>query len=96
MAIKTYKPTTNGRRNMTALTKDELTATKPEKSLTVAFKKKGGRNNQGQITTRHHGGGHKRKYRLIDFKRNKDNVPGKVATIEYDPNRSANIALIHY
>ena len=96
MAIKTYKPTTNGRRNMTALTKEELTATKPEKSLTVAFKKKGGRNNQGQITTRHHGGGHKRKYRVIDFKRNKDGVPGKVATIEYDPNRSANIALINY
>lgn len=96
MAVKFYKPTTNGRRNMTALTKDEITATKPEKSLTVKLNKKGGRNNTGQITVRHHGGGHKRKYRIIDFKRNKDNVPGKVATIEYDPNRSANIALIHY
>ena len=96
MAIKKYKPTTNGRRNMTALTKDELTATKPEKSLTSVFVKKGGRNNTGRITVRHHAGGHKRKYRIIDFKRNKDNIPGKVATIEYDPNRSANIALINY
>ncbi|BBH27491.1 50S ribosomal protein L2 [Intestinibaculum porci] len=96
MAIKAYKPVTNGRRNMTALTKDEITSQKPEKSLLTTVSKKGGRNNQGQITTRHHGGGHKRKYRIIDFKRNKDGVPGKVATIEYDPNRSANIALIHY
>ena len=96
MAIKTYKPVTNGRRNMTALTKDEITCNKPEKSLLTTISKKGGRNNQGQITTRHHGGGHKRKYRIIDFKRNKDGVPGKVATIEYDPNRSANIALINY
>lgn len=96
MAIKTYKPVTNGRRNMTALTKDEITCNKPEKSLLRTISKKGGRNNQGQITTRHHGGGHKRKYRIIDFKRNKDGVPGKVATIEYDPNRSANIALINY
>lgn len=96
MPIKTYKPTTNGRRNMTTLTFEEITTNKPEKSLTARYGKKGGRNNQGVITTRHHGGGHKRKYRIIDFKRNKDNVPGKVATIEYDPNRSANIALIHY
>jgi len=96
MAIKVYKPVTNGRRNMTALAKDEITATKPEKSLTAPYRKKGGRNNTGKITTRHHGGGHKRKYRIIDFKRNKDDIVGKVATIEYDPNRSANIALINY
>lgn len=96
MAIKSYKPTTNGRRNMTTLTFDEITTSKPEKSLVVKKAKHGGRNNQGVITTRHHGGGHKRKYRLIDFKRNKDNIIGKVATIEYDPNRSANIALINY
>ena len=96
MPIKAYKPTSNGRRNMTALTKEEITTSTPEKSLLAPYKKKGGRNNMGQITTRHHGGGHKRKYRVIDFKRNKDGVPGKVATIEYDPNRSANIALISY
>ena len=96
MAIKTYKPVTNGRRNMTSLTYEEITTNKPEKSLVAKKSKKGGRNNQGVITTRHHGGGHKQKYRIIDFKRNKDNVPGKVATIEYDPNRSANIALINY
>lgn len=96
MAIKVYKPITNGRRNMTSLTYEEITTNKPEKSLVVSLSKKGGRNNQGVITTRHHGGGHKRKYRLIDFKRNKDGIPGKVATIEYDPNRSANIALINY
>lgn len=96
MPIKAYKPTSNGRRNMTALTKEEITTSTPEKSLLAPYKKKGGRNNVGQITTRHHGGGHKRKYRVIDFKRNKDGVPGKVATIEYDPNRSANIALINY
>jgi ribosomal protein L2, bacterial/organellar len=96
MPIKHYKPITNGRRNMTSLTYEEITTNKPEKSLTVSLKKKGGRNNTGAITTRHHGGGHKRRYRIIDFKRNKDGVPGKVATIEYDPNRSANIALIHY
>lgn len=96
MPIKAYKPTSNGRRNMTALTKEEITTSTPEKSLLAPYKKKGGRNNMGQITTRHHGGGHKRKYRVIDFKRNKDGVPGKVATIEYDPNRSANIALINY
>ena len=96
MAIKTYKPVTNGRRNMTSLTYEEITTNKPEKSLVAKKSKKGGRNNQGVITTRHHGGGHKQKYRIIDFKRNKDNIPGKVATIEYDPNRSANIALINY
>ena len=96
MAIKTYKPVTNGRRNMTSLTYEEITTNKPEKSLVAKKSKNGGRNNQGVITTRHHGGGHKQKYRIIDFKRNKDNIPGKVATIEYDPNRSANIALIHY
>ena len=96
MAIKTYKPVTNGRRNMTSLTYEEITTNKPEKSLVAKKSKNGGRNNQGVITTRHHGGGHKQKYRIIDFKRNKDNIPGKVATIEYDPNRSANIALIQY
>ena len=96
MAIKTYNPVTNGRRNMTSLTYEEITTNKPEKSLVSKKSKNGGRNNQGVITTRHHGGGHKQKYRIIDFKRNKDNIPGKVATIEYDPNRSANIALINY
>ena len=96
MAIKKYKPVTNGRRNMTSLTYDEITTNKPQNSLVVRFGKKGGRNNQGVITTRHHGGGHKRLYRIIDFKRNKLDVPGKVATIEYDPNRTANIALINY
>ena len=97
MAVKTYKPTTNGRRNMSVLDfKEEITTNKPEKSLLVSKSKKAGRNNQGKITVRHHGGGAKQKYRIIDFKRNKDNVIGKVATIEYDPNRSANIALINY
>jgi large subunit ribosomal protein L2 len=96
MPIKHYKPTTNGRRNMSALTYEEITTSTPEKSLLVSLNKKAGRNNAGQITVRHHGGGEKRKYRLIDFKRNKDGIAGKVATIEYDPNRSANIALIHY
>jgi large subunit ribosomal protein L2 len=97
MAIKVYKPTTNGRRNMSVLNyKKEITTDKPEKSLLVSKSKKAGRNNQGKITVRHHGGGAKQKYRIIDFKRNKDNIVGKVATIEYDPNRTANIALIHY
>ena len=96
MAIKTYKPVTNGRRNMTSLTYEEITTNKPEKSLVAKVSKNGGHNNQGVITTRHHGGGHKRKYRIIDFKRNKDDIVGTVATIEYDPNRSANIALINY
>jgi large subunit ribosomal protein L2 len=94
--IKTYKPTTNGRRNMSALTYEELTTSTPEKSLLEPLKKHSGRNNTGRITVRHQGGGAKQKYRVIDFKRNKDNIAGKVATIEYDPNRSANIALINY
>ena len=96
MPIKHYKPTTNGRRNMSALTYEEITTSTPEKSLLVSLNKNAGRNNAGRITVRHHGGGEKRKYRIIDFKRNKDGIPGKVATIEYDPNRSANIALINY
>jgi len=96
MPIKVYKPTTNGRRNMTSLTYEEITTNKPEKSLLAPISKNAGRNNHGKITVRHRGGGHKRKYRIIDFKRMKDGIPGKVATIEYDPNRSANIALINY
>ncbi|MBN2605114.1 MAG: 50S ribosomal protein L2 [Bacilli bacterium] len=96
MALKKYKATTNGLRNMTSLDYAEITTDKPEKSLLVKLNKKSGRNNQGKITVRHQGGGAKRKYRIIDFKRNKDNIIGKVATIEYDPNRTANIALIHY
>ena len=96
MAIKKYKPTSNGRRNMTSSDFAEITTSKPEKSLLVPLKNNAGRNNNGRITVRHQGGGHKRQYRLIDFKRNKDNVVAKVATIEYDPNRSANIALLHY
>ena len=96
MAIKSYKSTTNGRRGMTTLDNSELTKVKPEKSLLVTLKKNGGRNNQGRITVRHQGGGEKRKYRIIDFKRDKDGIIGTVASIEYDPNRSANIALINY
>lgn len=96
MAIKNYKATTPGRRNMSVLSFEEITKTKPEKSLTVSLKKKAGRNFQGRITVRHHGGGAKRKYRIIDFKRNKDDIPGRVASIEYDPNRTSNIALINY
>lgn len=96
MAIKKYKATTNGRRHMTTLANDVITTDTPEKSLLITLNKKSGRNNQGKITVRHQGGGHKRKYRIIDFKRNKDGIDGKVATIEYDPNRSANIALINY
>ncbi|MFX3674654.1 MAG: 50S ribosomal protein L2 [Paenisporosarcina sp.] len=96
MAIKKYKPTSNGRRNMTASDFAEITTNKPEKSLLEPVKRKGGRNNQGKLTVRHQGGGHKRQYRVIDFKRIKDGIPGRVATIEYDPNRSANIALINY
>ena len=96
MAIKSYKSTTNGRRGMTTLDNSELTKVKPEKSLLVTKKKNGGRNNQGRITVRHQGGGEKRKYRIIDFKRDKDGIIGTVASIEYDPNRSANIALINY
>lgn len=96
MAIKKHKPTTNGRRNMTSSTFSELTTDKPEKSLLSPVKRTGGRNNTGRMTVRHQGGGHKRQYRIIDFKRIKDGIPGRVATIEYDPNRSANIALINY
>jgi large subunit ribosomal protein L2 len=96
VAIKSFKPTTPSRRHMTVSAFDEITTDKPEKSLVVPLVRKAGRNNQGKLTVRHQGGGHKRKYRIIDFKRDKDGIPGKVATIEYDPNRSANIALIHY
>ncbi len=96
MPIKKYRPTTNGMRNMSTLINSEITTDKPEKSLLQPLSKKAGRNNLGRITVRHHGGGHKRKYRVIDFKRNKDNVIGRVATIEYDPNRTSNIALINY
>ncbi len=96
MAVKTYKAMTNGTRGMSKLVNDEITKTTPEKSLTVTLTKKGGRNNQGKITVRHRGGGAKRKYRIIDFKRNKDGVIGIVASIEYDPNRTSNIALINY
>ena len=96
MAIRNYKPTTPGRRKMSTLINDEITKATPEKSLTVTLKKNSGRNNQGKITTLHQGGRVKRKYRIIDFKRNKLNVPGVVASIEYDPNRTANIALINY
>ena len=96
MAIRNYKPTTNARRQMSTLVNTELSKDAPCKTLVVSLNKNGGRNNQGKITVRHHGGGAKRKYRLIDFKRNKRDIPGKVASIEYDPNRSANIALINY
>src|SRR3978361_236795 len=96
MPIRRYKPTSPGRRFMSVSTFEEITKTKPEKSLLEPVTKKGGRNNNGRITTRHQGGGHKRRYRIIDFKRLKDGVPAKVHSIEYDPNRSANIALLHY
>ena len=96
MAIKKFKPTSPGRRQMTVSTFEEITTSTPEKSLLAPLSKKAGRNNQGKITVRHQGGGHKRKYRIIDFKRNKDGIVGRVATIEYDPNRTANIALINY
>ena len=96
MAIKHYKPTTNGRRGMTTLVNEELTGAKPTKSLLKTKSKTGGRNNQGKMTVRHIGGGAKRKYRMIDYKRNKIGVTGRVASIEYDPNRTANIALINY
>ena len=96
MAVKTFRPTTPSRRNMTMATFDEITTNSPEKSLLVSLKKTGGRNAQGKITVRHRGGGAKRKYRVIDFKRNKDGVVGTVATIEYDPNRTAYIALVVY
>ena len=96
MGIKKYNPTTPGLRGMTVSTFEEITSTTPEKSLTVTLKKHSGRNSRGKITVRHRGGGYRPKYRIIDFKRNKDGIPGTVATIEYDPNRSANIALINY
>ena len=96
MAIKKHKPTSNGRRNMTSSDFAEITTSTPEKTLLQPLKNNAGRNNNGRITVRHQGGGHKRQYRVIDFKRNKDNVVATVQTIEYDPNRSANIALVHY
>ena len=96
MAVKSFKPYSAGRRFMTVASFDEITADKPEKSLTERLTKKGGRNQQGRMTVRHQGGGHKRLYRVIDFKRNKDGIPARVATIEYDPNRSARIALLNY
>ncbi len=96
MAIKKYNPTSNGRRNMTGYDFSEITKSTPEKTLLESSKNNAGRNSQGKITVRHQGGGHKRAYRVIDFKRNKDNVEGVVHSIEYDPNRTANIALIHY
>src|SRR5438477_12315265 len=96
MPIRQYRPTSPGRRGMSVSTFEEITKTKPEKSLTVKLNKHAGRNNQGKITVRHRGGGAKRAYRIIDFKRNKLGVPAKVAAIEYDPNRSARIALLHY
>jgi large subunit ribosomal protein L2 len=96
MAIKSYKPTSAGRRHQTCSTFEEITTTKPEKSLLVSQTKSGGRNSLGRITSRHIGGGHKQKYRIIDFRREKTSIPAKVASIEYDPNRSARIALLHY
>jgi len=96
MSIRTYKPTSPSRRNMTNSTFSEITTATPEKSLLVSLTKTGGRNNQGKITCRHIGGGHKRKYRIIDFKRDKDDIPGFIKTIEYDPNRNANICLVAY
>ena len=96
MAIRNYKPTTNARRGMSTLINDEITTNKPEKSLLAPISKKAGRNNQGKITVRHQGGGEKRKYRIIDFKRNKFGIEGTVASVEYDPNRSSNICLVNY
>jgi large subunit ribosomal protein L2 len=96
MGVRKYKPTSAGRRNMSVSTFEEITKSKPEPSLVEPLRKSGGRNNNGRITTRHRGGGHKRNYRIIDFKRNKIGIPGKVQAIEYDPNRSARIALIAY
>ncbi|WP_164670679.1 50S ribosomal protein L2 [Virgibacillus doumboii] len=96
MAIKKFRPTSNGRRNMSTSDFAEITTDTPEKSLLSPIYKRGGRNNQGKLTVRHQGGGHKRQYRVIDFKRDKDGIPGRVATVEYDPNRSANIALVNY
>src|SRR5688500_1061125 len=96
MAVRKYKPTSPGRRGASVSTFDEVTRATPEKSLVAKGRKKAGRNNKGKITTRHQGGGNKRRYRVVDFRRNKDGVPAKVAHIEYDPNRSARIALLHY
>lgn len=96
MAVKVYKPTSPGRRDMSGQTFEEITRTKPEKSLVTGLRKRAGRNFRGKITIRHRGGGHKRRYREIDFRREKKGVPARVATIEYDPNRSARIALLHY
>lgn len=96
MSVRNFKPTSPGLRQMTVLTFEEITKKEPEKSLVISLKKSGGRNSQGRITIRHRGGGAKRKYRIIDFKRDKDGIPGRVAAIEYDPNRTANIALINY
>jgi large subunit ribosomal protein L2 len=96
MAVKKYKPTSPGRRDMTSYTFEEITKSKPEKSLTIAKRKRAGRNSYGRITVRHRGGGHKRRIRIIDFKRNKHNIPAKVAAIEYDPNRTARLALLNY
>jgi large subunit ribosomal protein L2 len=96
MAVRKYKPTTPGRRGASVSSFDEITRSKPERSLVTKGRNKAGRNNRGRITTRHQGGGNKRRYRLIDFRRNKDGVPAKVAHVEYDPNRSARIALLHY
>ncbi|MDR1978588.1 MAG: 50S ribosomal protein L2 [Synergistaceae bacterium] len=96
MSIKQFKPYTPGRRQMTIQGREDITAEKPERSLTVELRKSGGRNNTGRITMRHIGGGHRRAYRIIDFRRDKLGVPGKVATVEYDPNRNARIALINY
>jgi len=96
MPVRKFKPTSPGRRFMSVSSFEEITKSRPEKSLTTKLTKKGGRNNYGRITTRHQGGGHKRRYRIIDFKRTKDGVPAKVSAIEYDPNRSARIALLHY
>jgi large subunit ribosomal protein L2 len=96
MGIKIYKPTSAGRRNMTTPTFEEITKKTPEKSLLVTLKRQAGRNNQGRVTVRHRGGGNRPKYRLIDFRRDKTNIPAKVAAIEYDPNRTARIALLHY
>src|SRR5919199_3118038 len=96
MPVRKYKPTTPGRRGASVSGFGEITKAKPEKALTRGLPKKAGRNARGRVTARHQGGGHKRQYRVIDFRRNKDGVPAKVATIEYDPNRSARIALLHY
>ena len=96
MAVRKYKPTTPGRRGASVSSFDEITRSTPEKSLVVKGRKKAGRNVHGRITARHQGGGNKRRYRIVDFRRNKDGVPAKVAHIEYDPNRSARIALLHY